>query len=314
MSKEIYNPLWLNEKLELPKDRLSINTWCRYFYNTTPLVQQTIDFYSVYAAKFLEIKYCEDEKVNNFFKNQIDKIYLFNIIEEVIKSYLILGECFIYGELDELNARWENLIIQNPDYVIVKSSSVYEQPNIFLRPDEKLRSLVLNKNPSEQDLKTLNSIGKDIINNIKNGENIPLDNFYVSHICRKMYPYDIRGTGILIPVLKDLIMLQKLADKSIFDDEQKSLELRIKEAIGHPSVLVGSDNNLVRVDVARIRIMQMADMIVNWVEHKLFAPIAKINSFIDAEKNLIMPRLVFDSDNFYKALKNDLKIQQEIAL
>jgi hypothetical protein len=51
-----------------------------------------------------------------------------------------------------------------------------------------------------------------IVDYVRRGQNIPLDNFNVSHLKLLSAPYDIRGTSIVVSVYKDLMLLDKIRE------------------------------------------------------------------------------------------------------
>jgi len=55
-------------------------------------------------------------------------------------------------------------------------------------------------------------LDKSIVEHVRRGENIPLDNFYVSHIARRISPYEIRGTGLPVSCFRQLMLLDKLRE------------------------------------------------------------------------------------------------------
>src|SRR5208282_4506898 len=58
---EIYSPLWLTSNLNLPRDRATINAWCRAYFALWPIVQNAIQLHSTYPISKLNIK-CSDPK------------------------------------------------------------------------------------------------------------------------------------------------------------------------------------------------------------------------------------------------------------
>lgn len=206
---EVYSPLWLNSNLNLPRDRATINAWCRSFYALEPFVQNAINLHSTYPISRLNIK-CPNKKVEKFFNDMIEEIDLMNICVSVAQEFWLLGEAFIYAELDERNAKWSRLIIQNPDYIVVKRSVIANEPLIMLRPDENLRRIVFSNKPS--DLEQRRQLNSTIVEHIKRGENIPLDNFYVSHLARRISPYEVRGTGLPVCCFRQLMLFDKLRE------------------------------------------------------------------------------------------------------
>jgi len=206
---EVYSPLWLNSNLNLPRDQATINAWCRSFYALNPIVQNAINLHSTYPISKLNIK-CPNKKVEDFFNEMIEEIDLMNICVQVAQEYWLLGEAFVYAELDSKSLKWSRLAIQNPDYIVVKKTVIANEPLIMLRPDENLRKIVMSNNPS--DIEQRNQLNPAIIERVRRGENIPLDNFYVSHLARKISPYAHRGTGLPVSVFRQLMLFDLLRE------------------------------------------------------------------------------------------------------
>ena len=200
-TSEVYSPLWLNSNMNLPRDRATINAWCRSFFALNPFVHNAICLHSTYPISKLNIK-CANKDIENFFNDMIEEIDLMNVCVQIAQEYWLLGEAFIYAELDESRGRWSRLMIQNPDYMNVKRTVASNEPIIMLRPDENLKSIVMSNKPSDvEQRKQLNSY---IIDSVKRGNNIPLDNFFVSHLARRISPYEIRGTGLPVCIFRQL--------------------------------------------------------------------------------------------------------------
>lgn len=206
---EIYSPLWLNSNLNLPRDRATINAWSRAYFATNGIVHNAISLHSTYPISKLSIK-CKNERVEKFFAEMIEEIDLMNICCQIAQEFWILGEAFVYAELDERSAKWSRLLIQNPDYIVVNHSVVAGEPIISLRPDENLKRIVTSNRAS--DIVQREKLDKSIIEHVKRGENIPLSNFYVSHLARKISPYETRGTGLIVSSFRQLMLFDKLRE------------------------------------------------------------------------------------------------------
>lgn len=215
---EIYSPLWLNSNLNLPRDRATINAWSRAFFALNPVVQNAVSLHSTYPISKLNIK-CKNPKVQRFFEDMIEEIDLMNICVQIAQEYWLLGEAFVYAELDERSASWSRLLIQNPDYMVVKHSVVAGEPILSLRPDENLKKIVNSNRPS--DIQQRHRLDPSIIEHVKRGENIPLSNFYASHIARRISPYETRGTGLVTSCFRQLMLFDKL--RECFDEQTEVL-------------------------------------------------------------------------------------------
>ncbi len=206
---EIYSPLLLDSNLNLPRDRATINAWCRSFFALNPVVQNAISLHSTYPISKLNIK-CKNEKVQKFFENMIEEIDLMNICVQIAQEYWTLGEAFVYAELDDRTAKWNRLLIQNPDYISVRHSVIAGEPIISLRPDENLKKIVTSNKAI--DIQQRQKLNKSIVEHVKRGENIPLSNFYISHIARRIAPYEIRGTGLPVSCFRQLMLFDRLRE------------------------------------------------------------------------------------------------------
>ena len=206
---EVYSPLWLNSNLNLPRDRATINAWCRSFYALNPFVHNAINLHSTYPISKLNIK-CPNKEIEKFFNDMIEEIDLMNICVQIAQEYWLLGESFVYAELDESRGKWSRLLIQNPDYMVVKRTVVANEPIIMLRPDENLKKIIFSNKPA--DIEQKKQLNQHIIDSVRRGDNIPLDNFHVSHLARRISPYEIRGTGLPVCIFRQLMRFDKLRE------------------------------------------------------------------------------------------------------
>lgn len=206
---EVYSPLWLSSNLNLPRDRATINAWCRAFFALNPFVHNAISLHSTYPISKLNIK-CPNKEVEKFFNDMIEELDLMNICVQIAQEYWLLGEAFVYAELDESRGKWSRFLIQNPDYMIVKRTVVANEPLIMLKPDENLKTIVRSNKPS--DIEQRKQLNQHIIDCVRRGENITLDNFHVSHLARRISPYEIRGTGLPVCIFRQLMLFDKLRE------------------------------------------------------------------------------------------------------
>jgi hypothetical protein len=87
---------------------------------------------------------------------------------------------------------------------------VANEPIIMLRPDENLKRIIFSNRPT--DIEQRKQLNNHIIDSVKRGENIPLDNFHVSHLARRISPYEIRGTGLPVCIFRQLMLFDKLRE------------------------------------------------------------------------------------------------------
>jgi len=208
-TQEVYSPLWLDSNLNLPRDRATINAWCRSFYALNPFVHNAINLHSTYPISKLNIK-CPNKEVEKFFNDMIEEIDLMNVCVQIAQEFWLLGEAFVYAEYDQSKGKWSRLFIQNPDYMVLNRTAIAGEPLIQLRPDENLKRIVTSNKPS--DIAQRRQLNQHIIDCVKRNESIPLDSFNVSHLSRKISPYEIRGTGLPVCVFRQLMLFDRLRE------------------------------------------------------------------------------------------------------
>lgn len=206
---DIYSPLWLNSNLNLPRDRATINAWSRSFFALQSFVQNAINLHSTYPISKLNIK-CPNKKVETFFNEMNEEIGLQNICTDIAQEYWLLGEAFPFADLDENNAKWRRIFLQNPDFVVVKKAAISSEPIIMMRPDAELQRLVRSNKPA--DVQQRKQLNPTILEHIKRGENIPLDNFHISHLARKLSSYETRGTGLPVSCFRQLMLMDSIRE------------------------------------------------------------------------------------------------------
>lgn len=209
MTPDVFSPLYLLANLNLPRDRVTMNSWNRIYYDTNPIVRNAINLHSSYPMSKINIS-CKNKKVQQFFMEWSEKIDLYSIVYGAALEYWKLGEVFPYAELDANSGTWNRITILNPDYVHVKKSVIGDQSIISLMPDANLKRMVTSTDPS--DLMIKSKLPKHIVEYVRKNQNIPLDIFNVSHLKLLSSPYDIRGTSIIVSVYKDLMLLDKIRE------------------------------------------------------------------------------------------------------
>lgn len=209
MNPDVYSPLWLNSNLNMPRKREQINAWCRAYYATNPFVKNALSLHSTYPISKLSIT-CKNQKVQDFFNDMIEETDLMNICVQAAQEFWVIGEVFIYGEMDASAKKWSRFIIQNPDHIHVENSVIASDPSISIKPDENLKRIVTSNRPF--DILQRKKMDKSIIEHIKRNENIPMNNLYVSHLANKVNPYDPRGTSLIVSIFKQLMLFDILRE------------------------------------------------------------------------------------------------------
>ena len=209
---KVYSPLFEMTNLMLPRDQKTLNAWCRHFYEVNPWVRNAINLHATYPISKFKIA-CADQKVKRFFEGMLEDLNFMQILTGISLEYWKLGEAFVYAELDESNGKWKRIFTHNPDYISVKANVLSQEPMISIQPDDVLKRLIQSNKPEDRKLSA--QIPKEIKYYVQRGENIPLNNFNISHLKLLSSPYDVRGTSIIVSCFKDLMLYDKLLEMKV---------------------------------------------------------------------------------------------------
>lgn len=90
---EVYSPLYTMANLNLPRDKVTVNSWCRNFFQLHPIVRNAITLHATYPISKINLK-CHDRKVLQFHEDMAEEMGLIESLGDVALEYWKLGECF----------------------------------------------------------------------------------------------------------------------------------------------------------------------------------------------------------------------------
>ncbi len=212
LGPEVYSPLFQLANLNLPRDRVTMNAWCRVFYDTHPIVRNAINLHASFPISKINIS-CKNKKIQEFFLEMAERIDLYSVVYGAAIEFWKLGEVFPYAELDRQNNTWRRITILNPDFIHVQNSVIGNQTQISMTPDAGLKRLVNSSSPA--DMASKSKIPDYIVDLVKKGNNIPLDKFNISHLKLLSSPYDARGTSVIVSIFKDLMLYDKIREAKL---------------------------------------------------------------------------------------------------
>jgi len=199
--------------LEIENNHTYCVNGCVVHNSNEPKVAAAIDFYSDFPMSGFEHE-CRNRDVKHHFDKLKDKLELPKWCRLISHEVHLLGDCFPFVEIDcptchgsgrvgeevceHEGGTIRRVVILNPDFVEVHTTSMTPEPMIALRPDEELINMVQRKIPGYERL------SPEVVNLISTGQPIRLDNRNVSHLKYGECGYQKFGIGMirrLFPVL-----------------------------------------------------------------------------------------------------------------
>ncbi len=213
------------DAFELPRTDAERHYFYRHFYQNDEIVGRAVDLSSDLPMSRIRLTRPngpdeeQNKKILKHYERMCDNINLFARLLEISHEYNLIGNVYPFHEYDEKTKMWSKIVILNPDNVEVKPYPFTDEVEMSLVPNQEMKNLVKSpKNVTER--KLVEEMPDDIVNNIRQGNNIPLDTdkfsgSYAAHIARKKSQYEMKGTSTLQRVLRTLLYREKLRQAQV---------------------------------------------------------------------------------------------------
>jgi len=207
-----YSPELMPDVWVLPKSRMEILKWVRFFYNTDPYIYAIINMHSLFPFSMFDIV-SSDEKVSEFYyKASFNKDFnLYDFVLDMSLAYNKFGEAICMGQPEEINYegidifKFKNFILFEPEVVNIYKSALErkEHYSLVITPEFK------------EEIRQLRDKGKEVHPLLRealdtNSTEIDLDGTYMSKVINKTDPSAVRGTSPIQPLLRTLMFQDKV--------------------------------------------------------------------------------------------------------
>lgn len=233
-----YHPLFASpDRLQLPVQLAQLNQYWRMFYNVDPVIGGGIDMHSEmpWSAANMMMDQAGDNsrEILEAYEDMLTETELLSWLPRMTREFLIVGELFPYMHWDDDEGIFTHITLHNPDYVeVIDSPLIDDDPILTLRPSQEMRRLMQSQDPRY--IKLRQKLPSEVVALMMNGKNIPLDPINASHLARKAFPYDIRGTSIMSRMFRILMYEDAVFNGQIQQATRHALPLRVFK-IGDPA-------------------------------------------------------------------------------
>ncbi len=187
----------------------TLHEWIIHYYKYDPLVGNAIEIHSQLPISRFDITGVEDPAIMQVYEQMVDDINLLDNMYNFLKCWWLFGEAMPYFWWSEAYNRFVQMTFIDTSRVRVLGhhlgfseigDSIYHYE---LEPDEHLKSLVNSNDPYDREVAQY--IDPAIVGAIRRGMNLELDPFSTELVCNKAVPWDLRGTSIILGIIKDLL-------------------------------------------------------------------------------------------------------------
>jgi len=182
---------------QYPHDRRRANALWRMFYRYDPVFGNAVEMYADMLVSDFEIIVPKGAgaEIKETLEFMCDKVRIVEIMRQIVIEYLTIGETFPHLFFSDELGIWNYCGFHDPDYIDVKDAPLIRMdPIITYEPDESLRKLLADTSPEAQEIRK--KFPTEFTQKVLARQPIRLAPTNVSHIARKLHPYDERGTSL----------------------------------------------------------------------------------------------------------------------
>jgi len=197
MMKPYFPEIESPDRQQYPHDRRRANAIWRMFYRYDPVFGNAVEMYADMLVSDFDIVMPKGtgSEIKETLEFMCDKVRIVEIMRQIVIEYLTIGETFPHLFFSDELGIWNYCGFHDPDYIDVKDAPLIRMdPIITYEPDEQLRKLLADTSPEAQEIRK--KFPTEFVQKVLARQPIRLAPTNVSHIARKLHPYDERGTSL----------------------------------------------------------------------------------------------------------------------
>lgn len=253
-SPKFYSPIHTPTTWQIPTKRREVNLWCRFFASNEPRVASALDIYSQLPITEFE-NICEDEAVTAYYDNIVRKLKLNDLLNKIAYEYFCIGDVFIFANVacDKCQGSgvtpgserkdgsyipcaheggtFHSLILLNPDWIEVSSSSITNEEILFLVPGNDVKNIVQRQSPPE----LYNRIPDFVKQAVMLGKPIQLHPMCATHLAHNPSGSSPYGRSLISRLFRTLAYKDKILQAQWIAADRHILPVRIVK-VGSPEM------------------------------------------------------------------------------
>lgn len=264
---------------QLSYDRITLNSWLRYYDRYELLVHECVRFNATFCAfdddEPILVRGSFDEETFERFLTMRDRCGMREHARGSSVEIELLGEVYAFWDWDEAGPYGHKLL--NPDRVTVDVDASGAD-RFHITPWKVLKDVVNSDDP--EIVEKLKAIDPELLKAVRDGDDVTLDLRCITAVAMRSAPYELRGISPILPVLKDLLYLDRLRSASPPVIEQAGVDpvASFEWSYGRIAIALVSTDGSSEPDWSRLRsrFERRRGLIAQQYRTKLLEPFAKL--------------------------------------
>lgn len=203
-------------------------SWYRYFARSSPYVSRALDLLtdlplsrlSLNLPRMPEGKEKLGREILDFFNYQLDHLNMFELFQNILYDYYVIGNVCIFFEYDEEKKMWDRAVILPPEETYCFQDPFTYHERVEYKPQRLIQLILSHDNDGRPialdgteglDQEIVESVPEDIKKMVHERgaivmDNDPLTGSFVHHIARRKFAYEDMGVSIMERILVPLLI------------------------------------------------------------------------------------------------------------
>jgi hypothetical protein len=224
----LYHDLLYNDiaQYQTPKAKNAHNRLMRQIYNFDGIAGPAIDLYAEITWSDFDLSGVEDRSILHIYEDALNNLQLPSYLPKFTANWLVIGRLCVHFLFDGTKGIWTDLILHDDDDIQVTPVPLLnEDPLVDLVPSVSLRKFVIENDARAQQY--ISKLPPNLIEKIKQGQKIPLDNSNTIYLPRKMMSNDFLGTSMYSRIIGLLTLERALFNASVSRAQRAAGTIRV---------------------------------------------------------------------------------------
>lgn len=208
----------------MPTDVRRLHRIWRRIYYQDPVAGPAVELYKDLPWSDFQLIGVDDQTIAQLYSDCLNAINITSRLPELSAEFLTMGKVIGHMLFDESKGFFNRMIIHDPDWIRVSEIPLGGfQPKLDLIPTPGMRAFASSKDP--RDLEAQEQV-PELVQMIRNGQEIPLAPEHTFYIPRRYAPYDVMGASAYTRIIMFVAYEKALVNATVASARRRASRIR----------------------------------------------------------------------------------------
>jgi hypothetical protein len=208
----------------MPTDVRRLHRIWRRIYYQDPVAGPAVELYKDLPWSDFQLIGVDDQTIAQLYSDCLNAINITSRLPELSAEFLTMGKVIGHMLFDESKGFFNRMIIHDPDWIRVSEIPLGGfQPKLDLIPTPGMRAFASSKDP--RDIEAQEQV-PELVQMIRNGQEIPLAPEHTFYIPRRYAPYDVMGASAYTRIIMFVAYEKALVNATVASARRRASRIR----------------------------------------------------------------------------------------